>query len=307
MKHPDSFISILQKITLPSDVRISMREQLAAYATLHAVPTRSPYTRFTFKLTAAFAMLLVVVLTGTGVTYAAERALPGDSLYVVKRTINEPVLGALARDTKAKADYQTHLAERRLEEATTLAIEDRLDEETGSALTHDIEVAADASTALASELEVNGNEDTALAVRSDLEARLSAHADILEQVADTDENVPVYALAQRVSERVSMVSLLRAENEEVVEVEESIEPEEVHAAKESFEVAEINDEVEELISDEKPREAYVRSQEAARATIKAAVFERQKKVLETVRIRAEARASTTEALVPQILPTEQTP
>ncbi|MBU0750370.1 hypothetical protein KKH15_02535, partial [Patescibacteria group bacterium] len=272
---------------LPPDVRSSMRSRLDTYASVHAVPIRSPYTRFSFKLTAAFATLLLFVLTGTGVTYAAEKTVPGDSLYIVKRSITEPVLGALARDTQAKAAYQTQLAERRLEEATTLALEDRLDQETSSALTHDIEVAADSSTAYAGDLEMGGDEESALIVRSELEARLAAHADILERVADQEEELPVYALAKRISERVSMVSLLRAENEEVVEVEEELD--EVQVATVDAVVEEIADEVEELRSAKKPSEAFVRSQEAVRASIKATIFERQKKVLDTVRVRTETR------------------
>src|SRR3989338_9283268 len=70
-----------------------------------------------------FATALVVVLfvTSSGISYAAQGALPGDALYAVKVRVNEPVLGALALSSSQKAEWAMRVAGERLKEAATLS------------------------------------------------------------------------------------------------------------------------------------------------------------------------------------------
>jgi len=58
---------------------------------------------------------------GGGVSYAAEGAVPGDALYPIKVGINEEVRDIVALTPEAKADWESRLVERRLEEAEKLA------------------------------------------------------------------------------------------------------------------------------------------------------------------------------------------
>lgn len=74
------------------------------------------------------ALLIAAVISG-GTSFAAASSLPGEILYPVKININEKVAAVLALNDSAKAELETKLAAKRLEEAETLAAEGRLKEE----------------------------------------------------------------------------------------------------------------------------------------------------------------------------------
>lgn len=75
----------------------------------------------------ALASLGILCITvGAGTVSAAERALPTEFLYPVKIHVNEPLSRALARTPEAKAELDTRIAVRRLEEARDLAEGGRL-------------------------------------------------------------------------------------------------------------------------------------------------------------------------------------
>ncbi len=136
--------------------------------------SRSPRTQF---VPAALALVLIV---GVGTSYAAENALPGDVLYPVKIHINENVQGSLAVSQASKAQWNTQLMTRRLEEAETLTAQDRLtavartDIQTqllNTAKNFDQNVAA---------LAITDNGAAAVAtVQSNLEASLEGHVQVL--------------------------------------------------------------------------------------------------------------------------------
>jgi len=134
-------LSKLQKEA--QSIRLSQTEKAAIYARIEdamrmglrpARPVKSTYVWYSWRMVGTFAVLVVVVL-GTGTTYAAGGALPGSPLYAVKVGVNEPVRGALAFSNEAKVKFHTEVAEARLEEAEALASEGRLDSETSATLT----------------------------------------------------------------------------------------------------------------------------------------------------------------------------
>ncbi|HEY4493373.1 MAG TPA: DUF5667 domain-containing protein [Candidatus Paceibacterota bacterium] len=119
------------------------------------------------------AYLALVLLLGTGVSFAAEGALPGDALYAVKTSFNENLRGSLTFSREARANWQARIVERRLEEAAELALAGKLD--------------ADTEARLASELEEHAREARELGdekVDARLSAALSAHTDAIAS-ADT--------------------------------------------------------------------------------------------------------------------------
>ncbi len=139
------------------------------------------YQLTTFRrLTLAVLALLII---GTGTSFAAEGALPGDSLYTLKINVNEKVRTSLARSGAARAGVQAKLAARRLEEIEQLAHQGKLTTETRS----DLEGAFLAHTDDANkniQLSAQGTQVAVAAeVSSDLESTLASHERILADLS----------------------------------------------------------------------------------------------------------------------------
>ncbi len=130
------------------------------------------------------AALLILVASLGGTAYAANGSLPGQPLYPIKINVTEPVETALIPSASGKAAWHAILAERRLDEATQLAVKGSLDSATQQSLSDNFSTHVRDSIAAADELQKEGDVNGALAVRSDLEARITAHEDILGLVAD---------------------------------------------------------------------------------------------------------------------------
>ena len=92
--------------------------------------------------TVATALVLVLML-GSGTSYAAEGALPGDILYPVKKVVNEGVRGALAVSPQAQVAWQTERASRRLAEAETLVQNNNLTQDKIAVIEQDLSDAAE--------------------------------------------------------------------------------------------------------------------------------------------------------------------
>jgi len=195
MKKFDNFISqftdYVRRIQMQPRIRDVVREQLSAYADLHALTEGTVLTatrsRFLERINVnifrvGFAILIVAVGTG-GVAYASHDALPGDTLYPVKVGVVERLESAMLYDAKTRATWNAILAERRLSEAAALAVRGELDEETRLKLEERFEYHAARSAIAADEVRAKGNVAVALAVHSDLEARLAAHADLFSYLA----------------------------------------------------------------------------------------------------------------------------
>ena len=174
------------------------------------------YRWLTFAHRPIAAALCLVLIFGTGISYAAASALPGDALYAVKTYVNEPVRVALATSAEAKANVQIELAERRIDEAATLAAEGRLDSQTQQDLT----VAFESHAAAASEnIEKADDADSGVATElaSRFETRLAAHDEILSEVSD-ESGTTTESLAQAIRGAGKAVAEIRARAEEKAEV-----------------------------------------------------------------------------------------
>lgn len=218
MHNPERTEYVLEKlrgITIRAEAHARIRSHLEAYADFHAVPeTRTaPAARgargwapLRSWYAAASGALVVVLMTGT--TFAAEKALPGDTLYPLKVRVTEPVQVALTPTPVGKAKVHTALAERRLQEAEVLAVSQSLDEDTQEYLQHQFSKHVDSSLAAAEKLKESGKTVASLDARSSLEASLVAHEDILDEVEDHLEDVAgaesAYASARELREAVEV-------------------------------------------------------------------------------------------------------
>jgi hypothetical protein len=184
-----TFLNTLRQLTLTKTEAQDMRERLISYSHLHdSLPEQEAvsifsyfkYSRIAFSRPLIAGGLIAVLLVGsTGVSYAAENALPGEPLYAVKVSVVEPIQTALITEPVAKAQWQSELASRRLTEASTLAVQNKLATSTQEYLAQSVEQHVALAQEGASELSSSGNDTAALTVQSDLEAKLTAHADLL--------------------------------------------------------------------------------------------------------------------------------
>ena len=87
--------------------------------------------------------LVLVLMLGSGTSYAAEGALPGDILYPIKKVVNEGVRGALAVSPQAQVAWQTERASRRLAEAEKLVQNNNLTQDKIAVIEQDLSDAAE--------------------------------------------------------------------------------------------------------------------------------------------------------------------
>lgn len=145
---------------------------------LVSVPANS-FSLF-FMRHSAPALVAVLIVVGGGTAAAAEGALPGDILYPVKVHVNEEMRATLATTPKAKADWQVSRAERRLEEAATLALSGKLDDVTRAELDTNL----DAHVKLANENRMQLEDDNDAAAASEVDTNIHAVLIARENILD---------------------------------------------------------------------------------------------------------------------------
>jgi len=149
--------------------------------------TPSPYPFFSSKLVSPLAFILLLAIAGGGTAYAAEGAVPGDTLYAIKLKVNEPVREALAVSSEAKANWHAEAAERRMEEAEVLAERGTLTPETKTELEANLDRhAAEVETV------VSVIEQESPIVAADISTRfgsaLAAHGAVIARLGEEGEN-----------------------------------------------------------------------------------------------------------------------
>ncbi|MDP3697722.1 MAG: DUF5667 domain-containing protein [Candidatus Taylorbacteria bacterium] len=133
-------------------------------------------------------LLIMVIFVGGGVAVGAEKSLPGDILYPVKVGLSEEVRGWLSVSEESKANWEVERAQRRLEEAETLASEGSLDIETREKIEANFEAHAERVKERIVKFESKENFKAAADVSSKFETSLKAHHKILNRLtAETAE------------------------------------------------------------------------------------------------------------------------
>jgi len=139
----EQFNTKAQTIKLSVAEKRELKERVVSYMEYHPLPNSTRPTSAqaveltspvffissaqfwrTAKLGAAFMLMLVV-----GVSYAAEKAVPGDALYSIKVGVNEELRSTMARSPYEKVVWETERLNRRISEARLLANAGRLTEE----------------------------------------------------------------------------------------------------------------------------------------------------------------------------------
>lgn len=183
---PITVLRSLRNLTLPHDAKERMRADLSAYADLHSLtdlvrrlPVRSPFSFASFmvparSLYAGALTLVLMVAGGTQASLASEGSVPGDVLYPIKVAVSEPLSFILTPSTEGKASLAARFASRRVDEAAALSSVGKLDEATAQDLATRFDAHIDVLAKETDTLEAKGEIATSLAVRTDLEQKLSA-------------------------------------------------------------------------------------------------------------------------------------
>lgn len=133
----------------------------------------------------------LVLLTGAGISAAAEFAVPGDALYPVKRYVNEPVLLAVNVTAQGRVRAQSKIVRRRIKEIETLASRGGWTKEKADHAKHDLDTeitrahariavlaASQPNAASAEEAQLKTSIEEHAAVIARIEADAGAEADI---------------------------------------------------------------------------------------------------------------------------------
>ena len=134
-------------------------------------------------------MLIAAVLISGGVSYAAEGSLPGDLLYPVKLGVNEEVGAWAAFSAESSAHWEVKRAERRLEEAETLAAQGNLDVNVSAAIEEKFERHAAKVKDRINKFEAKQDFKAAVDVGSNFEASLKAHEKILDKLSQKESKL----------------------------------------------------------------------------------------------------------------------
>lgn len=150
--------------------------------------------QFVPALMASFLLLFI-----GSTSMMAEEALPGDSLYSFKVSVNESVRDLAAVTDEAKAKLAVEITSRRLQEAAVLSAQGKLDEKSKKILQDQFVKKADEVKNRVASLVSKNNLNAAQEVVVDFESALQTHELILSSlslVADGNASSSVSEVAQ---------------------------------------------------------------------------------------------------------------
>lgn len=225
-----------KQITMTTDEVALMRDRLERYSDFVRVQEKQPEGTLTFagevvslmpRRMFAGTLVATFLLMTTGISFAAEGAVPGEALYPVKVHVNEEIISALTIGSEAQTEWELERVERRLEEVTTLASRGELTPERSE----EVRLQLDSQVARATEA-VDGTDETDVVVvakvSSQLENTLDAHETILVSFAveNDAQSEEVELLASVLRKNAKNVAMVRQEAEEMIAVTLEIETDE---------------------------------------------------------------------------------
>ena len=227
-----------------------------------------------FAKASALVLIFAVVVAGSGVSYAASSALPGQALYNIKVNVNEKIEGGLAFSSGTKVAIESKKVERRLEEAQALVKNNKLSTENKELLQKKIEEHIEELEEKIDDLKKDGDYALVLETTGKLAPVLEIHKDILiekslDESGDTEDSATLIATVEDSIQKMtaeendilaialdtgtdadtsdSSVSLMMATD---VSVEEEAEQAQAKIAKEAEDaIEEISDDVKEIVED----------------------------------------------------------
>ena len=161
---------------MTNEEKAVIRTALSAY--IKKASAKSAWN-FMRVMSPAFAVGILAVALGAGITRAAENALPGDALFPIK-VVKEAAFVALAQGAEEKIAREAGLARKRLEEISQLAAENRLTETAATAAKDNLVTHITNAQMRINLLAEAGNSPRAAELNSGIESTLTAYGKILD-------------------------------------------------------------------------------------------------------------------------------
>lgn len=121
---------------------------------------------------------MLVLGGGGGTSLVAQSSLPGDALYPIKTEFNEKIGGAVRFTAASKAEWDSRLAETRLDEVAQLVAQNRLNDETEEKIQLAFKAHTDSAEKRLIEINNSGKSAVAIAIAGEFEAGLKTRKEI---------------------------------------------------------------------------------------------------------------------------------
>lgn len=235
-----NLIKQIKEIRLSQTEKDSLRSKILEFISFNPIrgevniPKQKTYVSIFsvghFVKATAFILIITIVTSGYGVSYAASSSLPGDKLYSIKVNVNEKIEEGFAFTPEAKILVQSKKVERRLEETQALVKSNKLSEDNKKIVEKKITEHVESLTKEIKILKEEGDVETVLETTSKLTPVLEIHKEILE--TKTEQNGEADSLIAKVEDTIKTVekeeteiiaTVIEEKVEEVVDVEEKTE------------------------------------------------------------------------------------
>lgn len=200
--------------------KAEMRNVLVSYAKTHPVSNEvlfarglpSPFNINNFRNKKGISILVIGgLLMGGTVSFAAESTVPGDALFTVKVYVNENVRGAVAVTSKAKAEWEVKLVERRLEEVEKLAMTPEVTPEVQQIAEQNLEHYSERVKNRIEKFDEDEDDEDAIEVASNLSEVFNVHEQVLLSM-----NVPAIATTTVVIATSTPVAIVPSVNNDSI-------------------------------------------------------------------------------------------
>ncbi len=225
------FIEEAKKVTLTKDERVNIGRILEVHIDNQPVinerRVRLGYQRSIIPIKPILQFMpiflaLIVAVSG-GTALAANGSLPGDFLYPMKVGLNERIVDTLSLTDTMKAEHQSNLAARRIEEIQELAVRGLLNVEIEEEAGANFEQHMEKTLELIAKLEAAGKFEAAAEISSHLEALLNAHEDLINRISRDNDSTTgnnLDDMSARVNSRLRTVEGIRTQAEGYVNVDD---------------------------------------------------------------------------------------
>lgn len=189
---------LLKEKSMSDSEKRQMRTTLAHYVTTHPVKSglMSPYG---FRAAFAIVATLVLVLGGSvGITSASSNALPNSKLYPIKLWVEE-FQASQQKTPAAVIAYETSRINTRFAEATELAVNHQLNDQTSAIIETGLAHSQDTIKQSANQIAAT-NPELALLAANSIETTYSSNSKILSAIGkNTNQNLDTFILGAQIS------------------------------------------------------------------------------------------------------------